>query len=124
MDLEPDVVCLEQVAHIMKVDRTAVTDLITQLHTKYVVHSAIVNCWVYGDVSNRERLMIIRIHKKFGDMAHEYEIPRGDFHSGRAPHAWMVACEDAAPRRYQNVYGETTKSTTQLGVNRYWANFP
>jgi hypothetical protein len=96
LDLEPDVVCLEQVAHIMKVDRTAVTDLITQLETKYVVHNAIVNCWVYGDVSNRERLMIVGIHKKFGDMAHEYEIPRGDFHSGRAPQAWMVACEDAA----------------------------
>ena len=73
LDLEPDVVCLEQVAHIMKVDRTAVTDLTTQLETKYVVHTQVVNVWWYGDVSNRERFMIVAIHKKFGPLANEYE---------------------------------------------------
>ena len=94
LDLEPDAVCIEQVAHIMNVDKSAVTDLITQLESKYYVHSAVVNCWVYGDVSNRERLIIVALHKKFGVMAEDYGIPHGDFHAGRAPQAWMVACPD------------------------------
>ena len=96
LDLQPDVVCLEQVAHIMKVDKSAVDELITQLEIHYVVHCAIVNVWRYGDVSNRERLMIVAIHKKFGTMATEYTIPEGDFDSDRAPQAWMVACPDDA----------------------------
>ena len=40
LELEPDVVCLEQVAHIMKVDQSAVKEIIEKLETVYVVHSA------------------------------------------------------------------------------------
>ena len=94
LELEPDVVCLEQVAHIMKVDQSAVKEIIEKLETVYVVHTAILNVWRYGDVSNRERLMIVAIHKKFGSMADEYCIPAGEFDSSRAPQAWMVACDD------------------------------
>ena len=77
LDLEPDAVCLEQVAHIMKVDKDAVTDLYTTRNQVYVVHSAVVNCWVYGDVSNRERLIIVAIHRKFGAWQMTMRCPEG-----------------------------------------------
>ena len=118
LDLQPDVVCLEQVAHIMKVDKSAVDELITQLETHYVVHCAIVNVWRYGDVSNRERLMIVAIHKKFGTMAAEYNIPEGDFDSDRAPQAWMVACPDNAVADHLCNYW----SSRQRGANPCWGN--
>ena len=95
LDLEPDTLCLEQVAHIMNVDKSAVTELITQLEAKYVMYSSIINCWVYGDPCNRERLIIVGIHRKFGALAESYSIPRGEYHSGRAPQAWMVADKDS-----------------------------
>ena len=42
LDLDPDTLCLEQVAHIMNVDKSAVTELITQLEAKYVMYSSII----------------------------------------------------------------------------------
>mgnify|MGYP002629519686 FL=1 len=94
LDLEPDTACLEQVAHVMKVDKDAVSEIIARLEPVYVVHCAVINVWTYGDPCNRERLIIIAIHRKFGALAEDYEVPRGDFHAGHAPQAWMVACED------------------------------
>jgi len=48
---------LEQVAHFMKVDRSAVDELIEQLETHCVVcycAVTVLNVRRYGDVSNRE----------------------------------------------------------------------
>jgi len=119
LDLEPDTLCLEQVAHIMNVDKSAVTELINQLEAKYVMYSSIINCWVYGDPCNRERLIIVGIHRKFGALAESYSIPRGEYHSGRAPQAWMVADKDSdvPPCMWRNdkIYNTTWRDPSQDG---------
>ena len=52
---KPSAIRLEQVAHLMKVDRSAVDELIEQLETHCVVYyCAVLNVRRYGDVSNRE----------------------------------------------------------------------
>ena len=109
-------VCLEQVADIMKVDQSAVKEMIEKLETVYVVHTAILNVWCYGDVSNRERLMIVAIHKKFRAMSDEYCIPAGDFDSSRAPQAWMVVCDDRNVA--QNLWRNDKILKTQIGASQ------
>ena len=55
LEQKPSATCLEQVAHLMKVDRSAVDELIEQLETHCVVYyCAVLNGRRYGCVSNRE----------------------------------------------------------------------
>ena len=115
LDLEPDTLCLEQVAHILHVDKSAVTELITKLEEKYAVYSGILNIWMYGDPCNRERLIIVGIHRKFGALANTYTIPHGRYHSGRAPQAWMLP---ARTRTSRHACGITIKFTTLRGASR------
>ena len=50
LEQKPSATCLEQVAHLMKVDRSAVDELIEQLETHCVVcYCAVLNVRRYGD---------------------------------------------------------------------------
>ena len=109
LDLEPDTLCLEQVAHIMNVDKSAVTELINQLEAKYVMYSSIINCWVYGDPCNRERLIIVGIHRKFG-VSHEGTTTPAVLHK----HGWWPT----RIRMSRHACGGKTKFITLRGVIR------
>ena len=68
--------------------------MIESLSDKYVAHAAVLEVYKYGDVSSRNRLIIIAIHKKYGDYAYDYEFPKGEFNDHYAPQAWHIAVRD------------------------------
>ena len=72
--LMPYVVCLEMVPTALKVNQGwEVQTVIETLSKKYNVTSEVIQCWRYGDVSARERLMIIGLRKDiFTDVQWEY----------------------------------------------------
>ena len=72
--LMPYVVCLEMVPTALKVNKGwEVQTVIETLSKKYNVTSEVIQCWRYGDVSARERLMIIGLRKDiFTDVQWEY----------------------------------------------------
>ena len=68
LEYEPDIICLEQVPNALKIRGGAdVRYVIESLSDKYVVHAAVLEVYKYGDVSSRNRLIIIAIHKKYSD---------------------------------------------------------
>ena len=68
--LMPYVVCLEMVPTALKVNKGwEVQTVIETLSKKYNVTSEVIQCWRYGDVSARERLMIIGLRRTFSPMS-------------------------------------------------------
>lgn len=103
LEYEPDIVCLEQVDGILRPQfREELTEVLTQLATTYVVDMRVLEVWRFGDNSNRKRLIIVGCHKRFGNLAKEYEWPIPTFsESTRAPQAWHCAVKDSqVPTEY------------------------
>ena len=70
LEQKPSATCLEQVAHLMKVDRSAVDELIEQLETHCVVcYCAVLNVRRYGDnfVLQKREVLIVQDRKTFSD---------------------------------------------------------
>lgn len=81
MTLRPLIVEYEMVAHAVNVHngREVWHVLKTLQTTGYIVRAALVEMKAYGDLVNKERLMIVGCSTDLGVHALEYKIPVGDF---------------------------------------------
>ena len=72
--IKPYVVCLEMVPTALKVNQGwEIKTVLESLSKEYNVTSEVIRCWRYGDVSARERIMIIGLRKDiFTDVEWEY----------------------------------------------------
>ena len=109
--INADVVLLEQSVGVLdEPGMVSVNTLITGLRAKYLVHDEVIECWRYGDVSNRKRLFIIGINKRLSDKAHLFKMPEPAYDEARAPQAWMLADKDSdvAPWLWREDHIDTT----------------
>ena len=92
LDVAPDIVVLENVGNTVAVNNGEDLKLvIKQLREKYVVHHDILKVVDFGDPSNRQRLTIVGIHRRFQKKATEYKFPVGTFTGAQAPQVWHIA---------------------------------
>ena len=99
--LKPYVVCLEMVPTALKVNQGwEIKTVLESLSKEYKVTSEVIQCWRYGDVSTRERIMIIGLRKDiFTDV--DWEYPDHVFSEDMYPVARDIAVPDSeVPEEY------------------------
>ena len=102
LKISPDAAIIEQTDNATNINNgREVKQLISDLQQDYIVHHATVPVWLYGDPSNRQRFIIVALHKRLGAAAHNYQFPTPTFNSSHYPVAADVAVPDAAvPNKY------------------------
>jgi len=94
--ISPCVAIIEMTDYALEEDKgREVNQLINQLSTEYVVHKAVIPVWIYGDASNRNRLIIVAVHRRLGAAAYNYEYP-----TSQAPYNqqyYHIAADVAVP---------------------------
>lgn len=74
--LQPNAVIIEMVANALNIHGgEEVREVKERLSEQYHVHQKVVRVWDYGDESNRERLIIVCLHKRLGEHAQHYQFP-------------------------------------------------
>lgn len=77
MQLQPSAVIIEMVANALHINGGAeVRQVEETLSEAYHVHTKVVRVWDYGDESNRERLIMVCLHQRLGEVAEHYKFPR------------------------------------------------
>ena len=93
--ISPDVAIIEQTDGVLKVDGGAAVDnLINKLSVDYTVHHAVLPVWIYGDPTNRKRLVLVAVHNRLGSAAQTYQFPPANYNTRHHPIAYDVAIPD------------------------------
>lgn len=100
--ISPDAAVIEQTGNAININKgDEVNKLIQTLSKQYIIHQAVVPVWRYGDPSNRQRLMIVALHKRLGAPAHDYKFPDTKYDERRYHIAMDVAQpDDQIPPEY------------------------
>ena len=86
---------LEQTSSAMRINQGKdVQKFANQLSKVFYVHIVTLPVWIYGDVSNRRRLIITLINKQLGDMGSKCKFPKGNYNTKHYPIAADAALPD------------------------------
>lgn len=93
--ISPDVAIIEQTDGVLRIDDGKAVDLLVdRLSSEYTVHQAVLPVWIYGDPTNRKRLMLVAIHERLGPATQSYKFPAAKYNTKRYPIAMDVAVPD------------------------------
>ena len=107
LDLEPIIAVIEQTAGVLQVEKGKwFYQLAETLGEKYILHYRVLDCWKYGDVSNRKRLFLIALHKRLGEAAKAFRWPTEKFSDKFGPNALDIAVPDSEVQNEDMCYGE------------------
>jgi len=79
LQMQPNAVIIEMVANVVNIhDGMELRHLKESIGDKYHVHQKVIRVWDHADESNRERLILVCLHKRIGEHARTYQFPRPD----------------------------------------------